>query len=37
MLDEDGGDLRPGNDRLANEMARGWLARVAQAEPCRAA
>ena len=37
MLDEDGGDLRPGNDRLANEMARGWLARVAQAEPAGAA
>ncbi len=32
MLDELG-DLRAGNHRLAAEMARGWLARVAQAEP----
>ena len=36
MLDEQG-DLRPGNERLATEMARGWLARVAQAEPAGAA
>jgi RecG-like helicase len=36
MLDDRGG-LRPGNERLAAEMARGWLARVAQAEPAGAA
>ncbi len=36
MLDEQG-DLRPGNERLAAETARGWLARVAQAEPAGAA
>jgi ATP-dependent DNA helicase RecG len=36
MLDELG-DLRPGNERLAVEMAQGWLARVAQAEPAGAA
>ncbi len=36
MLDEQG-DLRAGNDRLAAEMQRGWLARVAQAEPAGAA
>jgi ATP-dependent DNA helicase RecG len=36
MLDEHG-DLRPGHERLASEMARGWLARVAQAEPAGAA
>jgi len=36
MLNEQG-DLRPGNERLAAEMAHGWLARVAQAEPAGAA
>jgi ATP-dependent DNA helicase RecG len=36
MLDERG-DLKPGNERLATEMANGWLARVAQAEPAGAA
>ncbi|HEX3264056.1 MAG TPA: ATP-dependent DNA helicase RecG [Candidatus Limnocylindrales bacterium] len=36
MLDERG-DLKPGNERLATEMADGWLARVAQAEPAGAA
>jgi ATP-dependent DNA helicase RecG len=36
MLD-DQGNVRPGNERLATEMAKGWLARVAQAEPAGAA
>jgi hypothetical protein len=31
------GDLRAGNERLAAEMAKGWLGRVAQAEPAGAA
>jgi ATP-dependent DNA helicase RecG len=35
-LDEDGG-LRPGLERLAVELQRGWLARVAAAEPASAA
>jgi ATP-dependent DNA helicase RecG len=36
MLDEDGA-LRPGLDQLATELRRGWLARVAEAEPASAA
>jgi ATP-dependent DNA helicase RecG len=36
MLDESG-DLRPGLEALAAEIARGWLARVARAEPAGAA
>jgi ATP-dependent DNA helicase RecG len=36
MLDESG-DLRAGLEALDAEMARGWLARVAQAEPAGAA
>jgi ATP-dependent DNA helicase RecG len=36
MLDELG-DLRPGHEALTREMATGWLARVAQAEPAGAA
>jgi ATP-dependent DNA helicase RecG len=36
MLDEDG-NLRPGMDALDQELTRGWLARVAQAEPASAA
>jgi ATP-dependent DNA helicase RecG len=36
MLDDDGA-LRPGAARLAAEMADGWLARIAQAEPASAA
>jgi ATP-dependent DNA helicase RecG len=31
------GTLRPGHERLAEELAHGWLARVAQAEPAGAA
>ncbi len=33
----DAGQLRPGNAALARELAGGWLARVAQAEPAGAA
>ena len=33
----DAGQLRPGNAALARELAAGWLARVAQAEPAGAA
>lgn len=33
----DSGQLRPGNAALARELAGGWLARVAQAEPAGAA
>jgi ATP-dependent DNA helicase RecG len=36
MLDESG-ELRPGLEALDREMAGGWLARVAQAEPAGAA
>jgi ATP-dependent DNA helicase RecG len=36
MLDE-AGDLRSGLDRLGAELRRGWLARVAEAEPAGAA
>ena len=36
MLDDDGA-LRPGLDPLAGELRRGWLARVADAEPASAA
>ena len=36
MLDDDG-ELRPGLDRLTAELRRGWLARVAEAEPAGAA
>jgi ATP-dependent DNA helicase RecG len=36
LLDETGA-LRPGNEALAAELATGWLARVAQAEPAGAA
>ncbi|HET9851768.1 MAG TPA: ATP-dependent DNA helicase RecG [Candidatus Limnocylindrales bacterium] len=36
MLDERG-ELRAGNERLAAEMSKGWLARVAQAAPAGAA
>ena len=36
MLDESG-ELRPGLEALQREMATGWLARVAQAEPAGAA
>ena len=35
-LDDDGA-LRPGLERLAEELTRGWLARVAEAEPASAA
>jgi len=34
---DDAGRLRPGHDALARELARGWLARVAEAEPAGAA
>ena len=36
MLDDEG-ELRPGLDRLGAELRRGWLARVAEAEPAGAA
>jgi len=36
MLDDEG-ELRPGLDRLSAELRRGWLARVAEAEPAGAA
>jgi ATP-dependent DNA helicase RecG len=36
LLDE-AGNLRPGNEALARELASGWLARVAEAEPAGAA
>ena len=36
MLDDEG-ELRPGLDRLSAELCRGWLARVAEAEPAGAA
>jgi ATP-dependent DNA helicase RecG len=36
MLDAEG-RLRPGLDRLDTELRRGWLARVAEAEPAGAA
>jgi ATP-dependent DNA helicase RecG len=36
LLDSDG-TLRPGHDRLARELASGWLRRVAAAEPAGAA
>jgi hypothetical protein len=36
MLDESGA-LRQGLEALGREMAAGWLARVAQAEPAGAA
>ena len=36
ILDERG-ELRPGHDRLRDELRDGWLARVAQAEPAGAA
>jgi ATP-dependent DNA helicase RecG len=36
LLDE-AGNLRSGNEALARELASGWLARVAQAEPAGAA
>ena len=36
LLDERG-RLRPGNEALARELAQGWLARVANAEPAGAA
>ncbi|MGH2898282.1 MAG: helicase-related protein, partial [Solirubrobacteraceae bacterium] len=34
---DDAGSLRAGNEALALELASGWLARVAQAEPAGAA
>ena len=34
---DDAGRLRPGHEALARELASGWLARVAQAEPAGAA
>ena len=34
---DDRGVLRPGHDDLANELARGWLARVAAGDPGGAA
>ncbi|HXG27187.1 MAG TPA: helicase-related protein, partial [Candidatus Binatia bacterium] len=34
---DDQGALHPGHEALATELARGWLARVAQAEPASAA
>jgi ATP-dependent DNA helicase RecG len=34
---DDAGQLRPGHAALARELATGWLARVAQAEPAGAA
>jgi len=36
ILDADG-RLRPGHEALARELARGWLARVAEADPAGAA
>jgi ATP-dependent DNA helicase RecG len=36
LLDETG-RLRPGSEPLARELARGWLARVAEADPAGAA
>jgi ATP-dependent DNA helicase RecG len=32
-LVDEAGDLRPGHEPLAHELSRGWLARVAAAEP----
>jgi ATP-dependent DNA helicase RecG len=34
---DDAGTLRPGHEALETELARGWLARVASAEPAGAA
>jgi ATP-dependent DNA helicase RecG len=36
LLDAEG-RLRPGNEPLAHELAAGWLARVAEADPAGAA